>query len=80
MSNCRFADGQKRICVLNLLDGEEELLGNGTVSGDQPKWSPKGDSIALERGKSIFVIRSDGSDERKISDIERLGFWLDIRE
>ncbi len=36
-------------------------------SADQPAWSPNGRRLAFTRGGSVYTVRADGDDERKLA-------------
>lgn len=80
ISSCHSRIGTHGICLIGFPGGDEELLGNKMIEGDRPLWSPSGDLIAFERGTDVFVINSEGGNERKIADSEGLAFWLEVKE
>jgi Tol biopolymer transport system component len=74
-TSSRFTQGELEIVVRDLASGEEQSLG---VNGLLPRWSPAGDRIAywggdpFDRGGSIFVMQSDGTQARMVTPASRL--------
>ena len=55
--------------VVDLTSGEQERLADGVG----PRWSPDGERIAFLRGRDVYVIDSDGSDERRLTETPGCG-------
>ncbi len=50
--------------VVDLASGAQERLGDGVG----PRWSPDGERIAFLRGRDLYVIDADGSDEERLTE------------
>jgi len=47
------------------LDGRIYVAGLEIARGAQPAWSPNGREVAFVRGGSVYVVRADGTNERR---------------
>jgi len=49
------------------LEGRIYVAGKEIARGDQPAWSPSGRQVAFVRGGSVYVVRADGTNERRLT-------------
>jgi hypothetical protein len=68
------------LSLLDLASGQKQLI-PGTQSGDyHPLWSPDGQWLAYNHANAgIYIVRPDGSEQRKVADESRIRFlagWL----
>ncbi len=81
-------DGSKIVFIVSTLGGKRYLYtmnSDGSdvrklTDGDEADWSPDGQKIAFIRNwMSIYTIKTDGSNERKIADIKSVGHLRNLR-
>ena len=63
-------NGNWEICVMNPAKLRESLLTQCQYRDDLPRWSPTRDRIAYVCRRELRVMAADGSDDRKLADIE----------
>jgi Tol biopolymer transport system component len=56
------------ICVINADGSHQVRLTSNDVADQSPVWSPDGSYIAYTSGTSIYVMNSDGSNQRQLVD------------
>lgn len=56
--------GFRQIYVINADGKDETRLTNEAVSSESPAWSPDGSEIAFARNWSIWIMHTDGSNQR----------------
>jgi dipeptidyl aminopeptidase/acylaminoacyl peptidase len=81
--NCSSFDGiteEVDLCVVDIETGRIEKLIDSPNFEVLPNWSPDGHWIAFQQdyANSVFIIRSDGSDQKLISQEGKFAFWLSI--
>jgi len=72
--------GEAHVYVMSADGTGTSQLTSGKASDTHPTWSPDGSSMAFARSGDIYVMKADGSDPERISDIISCRGGVDLIE
>lgn len=68
------AEAEQSLWIVPALGGNARRVAN--VLAHDATWMPDGQRILYAFGRSLYIVREDGSDNRKFADLPGRAFWL----